>query len=169
MLKIKHQIFAFLGKSLNQSLGALLVLTLFLTSCYKENDVVADLWDSKGQVANVSVWGVGTAPGYTTATAVTVAPGANVNLYLQFFAPTGVTLKEIRLLQRIGAATSPTTPLTTLPPTVGQFDATARQQVANVTLTAPATRGATATIFIDAVTSNDLVATRRTVTIRTTP
>jgi|GEM_PF-1349152 len=169
MLKIKHTIFAILSKPLTHSVAQLVVLMAFLTGCYKENDVVADLWDSRGQIANVSVWGLGTAPGYTTATSITVAPGANVNLYLQYFAPTGLSIKEIRILQRIGATTSPITPLLTVPPTAGQFDATARQQVANVTLTAPATRGATAAIFIDAVTSNDLVATRRSVTIRTTP
>jgi hypothetical protein len=142
---------------------------LLLTSCYQENDVVADLWDSKGLVPNVSVWGVGTATGYKTATTVTVAPGASANLYLQYFAPTGIDVKEIRLLQRIGAATAPTTALSTIAGSTGKFDQTARQLVVEVPITAPNTRNATMTVFIDPVGSNDLVGARRTVTIRTTP
>lgn len=156
-------------QSLFHSITQSLIVILLLASCYQEDDVVQDLWDSKGLVPNVSLWGVATTAGYTTATTVTVAPGANVNLYLQYFAPTGITVKEIRLLQRLGAATAPTTPLSTLPGTVGTFNETARQLVANVPLTAPATRNATLTVFIDPVGSNDLVGARRTVTIRTTP
>ena len=166
---MKNRFKRVLIQSLNHSITQSLIVILILTSCYKENDVVADLWDSKGQVPNVSVWGLGTAPGYTTTTSLTVAPGTTANLYIQYLAPTGVTVKEIRLLQRIGAATAPTTSLQNLPGTTGTFDATARQLVANITLTAPATRGATMTVFIDPVASNDLVGVRRTVTIRTTP
>jgi hypothetical protein len=148
-------------------LGAFLLL--FLTSCYKEDDVVTDLWDSKGQVPNVSVWGVGTTTGYKTANTVTVAPGGTANLYLQYFAPTGIEVKEIRLLQRIGAASAPTTALSTIAGNTGKFDQTARQLVLEVPITAPATRNATMTIFIDPVGSNDLLGARRTVTIRTAP
>ncbi|MFN4144763.1 MAG: hypothetical protein ACK4GN_02985 [Runella sp.] len=149
------------------SLGALLLI--FLTSCYKENDVVADLWENKGLVPNISVWAVGITPGFKTTTSVTVAPSGTVNLYLQYFAPTGIEVKELRLFQRIGATTAPTTPLTTIPGNTGKFDQQARQLVLETTLTAPATRNATMTVFIDPVGSNDLVGARRTVTIRTTP
>jgi hypothetical protein len=146
-----------------------LVLMGSLTSCYKENDVVADLWQSVGKVPNISVWGVGATAGYTIATTVTVAPGANANLYLQYFAPEGITVKELKIYQRIGATTNPTTLVNTLPGTTGQFDQQARQLVANIPLAASTTRNTAITYFIDAIGSNDLISTRRSVTVRSTP
>lgn len=140
-----------------------------LTSCYKENDIVEDLWKSVGKVPNISVWGVSAVAGYTTATSVTVAPGANANLYLQYFAPEGITVKEIKIFQRVGATSSPITLVNTLPGSTGQFDQQARQLVANIPLVASTTRNTAITYFIDAVGSNDLVSVRRSVTVRSTP
>jgi hypothetical protein len=145
------------------------LLTSSLTSCYKENDVVTDLWQSVGKVPNISVWGVGAAAGYTISTTVTVAPGANANLYLQYFAPEGITVKEIKIYQRLGATTNPITLVNTLPGSTGQFDQQARQLVLNTPLVASTTRNTAITYFIDAIGSNDLVSARRSVTVRSTP
>jgi hypothetical protein len=163
-----------------KNIRILLLMTLLissLTSCYKENDVVDDLWQSVGKVPNISVWGVGAAAGYTTSTSITVAPGANVNLYLQYFAPEGITVKEIRISQRLelpagtpaGTPLNPITLATTLPGSTGQFDQQARQLVLNTPLVAFTIRNRTITYFIDAIGSNDLVSTRRSVTVRSTP
>jgi hypothetical protein len=156
-------------KNIRVKLSIAMLLLATLTSCYKENDVVADLWETVGKVPNISVWGVGTAPGYTLTTSVTVAPGTNANLYLQYFAPEGITVKEIRIFQRVGATTNPTTLASTLPGTTGQFDQQARQLVANIPLVASTTRNTAITYFIEAVGSNDLPSTRRSVTVRSTP
>jgi hypothetical protein len=149
-------------------IALLMMLTASLSSCYQEDDVVTDLWESKGGVGNISVFGVGSVPGYTLTTSITVAPAASVNLYMQYFAPEGTTIKEIRLYQRVGATTSPVTLISTIPFSGSGFDATARQYISNIPFTAPNTRGATVALFAELVTTNENASVRRSVTVRTT-
>jgi hypothetical protein len=149
----------------------LLCISTILSSCYKENEIIPALVDSKGQIANISVFWVGATRGSATAqpaTTITVAPSAAVVCNVEYISE--AVVKEFRLYTRPGTTGTFTLISTTSLSAAGvKYDTKLRNQVATFSVPAPATKGATMQVAAEIVTTNDLLSVQRTVTIKTTP
>jgi hypothetical protein len=150
----------------NIKIFTLLILTaLCVSSCYEENTITPDLFDSKGKVPYISVFWVG-APRLTT-NFLTDA-GADVTLNIEYLSE--VPVKDVRVLFRTGT-TGTFNLVQTIPfASAGAvYDAKLRNYVVKVAIKAPATKNTTVQYATELTGIDELIGVQRTVTVRTRP
>lgn len=126
-------------------------ITLFLSSCYKENNPLDDLLDIQGDVAIVS-----------SVTAPDNVPAGNIIELVIRCNALNTQIKEFKFYQRIGTSGAYT--LTKSEPFVASFSETEKLHVVKVPYTVPNEPGKTFSLQVEAITDNDLVSARRTAT-----
>ncbi|MBK8051805.1 MAG: hypothetical protein IPK35_00640 [Saprospiraceae bacterium] len=128
----------------------LFVLTLSLASCHKEYEPTGDLFDILGDVAQVSsmVSPVSTADANST-----------INLTIKCHA-LNTEIKELKFYQRIG--TTGTYTFTRSVAFAPNFSEAERVHVLTVPYTVPNEKGKSFSLQVEAVTANNLVSARRT-------
>jgi len=129
---------------------------MFAASCYKEDNIIDGILDSKGKVAQISAFWAGNTRlvAGSPATGVTATPLASVNCTIEYI--TEVAVKEFRLY----VAPTPVgkkTLLATVPflNSKAKFDNDLRNYVVVIPVTAPAAKTATV-VFAEVVTTNEL-------------
>src|SRR6218665_2471379 len=137
---------------------------IFAASCYKEDNIIDGILDSKGKVAQISAfWAGNTRPAGSLAAGVTATPLASVNCTIEYI--TEVAVKEFRLY----VAPTPVDKKTLLATVAflnskAKFDNDLRNYVVVIPVTAPAAKTATV-VFAEVVTTNELSSVQKQVTI----
>jgi hypothetical protein len=144
---------------------AIFLVMASMTSCYKENEIVPDVLVSKGKIANISVFWVGTTRLTTT---VTVDATTQVPVTVEYISEEPI--KEFRLYSRNGT-TGTFVLLTTIPLASAnvKYDTKLRNNVATFNVSAPTAKNATLQFASEIVTTNDLLSAQRTITVRSKP
>ena len=142
--------------------------TVFMTGCYEEPDLLNEISTSKGKVAQVSVVWIGTTRTTTANTSVvtglTTAPGTNTNFNIEYTSE--VPVKEFRVYWAPTAAGTQTL-VATIPAGTQKYDATLRNYVLAVPITAQATAKTARVFFAEIVTENGLVSAQKSATLTT--
>ncbi|MFC0186164.1 hypothetical protein ACFFJX_28520 [Pseudarcicella hirudinis] len=123
-------------------LALLSVIAIFATSCYKENNIIDGILDSKGKVAQIAVFWPGTTRLTATGsliTSVTVDTLSSVNCTIEY--TTEVDVKEFRLYSAPTAAGTKTL-ISTVPlkDSKVKFDNDLRNYVVTIPVQAPRTK-----------------------------
>jgi hypothetical protein len=144
---------------------AIFFLIATMSSCYKENEIIPDISNSLGKIANISVFWAGTTRLTTT---VTVDASSQVPLTIEYISEEVV--KEFRLYSRNGT-TGTFVLVNTIPlASAGvKYDAKLRNNVAIINVAAPSAKNATTQFASEIVTSNDLLSAQRIVTVKSKP
>jgi len=141
---------------------------VFMTGCYEEPDLLSEITTSKGKVAQVAVVWLGTTRTTTANTTVvsaqTIAPGANTNFNIEYTSE--VPVKEFRVYWA-ATATGAQTLLTTIPAGTQKYDATLRNYVLAVPITAQAAAKTSRVFFAEIVTENGLLSAQKSATLTT--
>lgn len=137
-----------------------------LSSCYKENDVIDELWVSKGKVAQISVVWLETT---SRSTSVTIDANATASMVIEYNSE--LPVKEIRVYRGANAAevAAATTPYATVPVSAAVYDANLRNYVVKVSVVASTAKNTAVVAGAEVITNNDLPSLRKNVTIRTKP
>ena len=141
-------------------------LCIGLSGCYKENDVIDELWVSKGKVAQISVVWLETTSRSTT---VTVDASTNASMVIEYTSE--LPVKEIRVYRGATSAevAAATTPYATIPVSAAMYDANLRNYVVKVPVAASTAKNTTVIAGAEVITNNDLPSARKNVTIKTKP
>lgn len=156
-------------KDIKIFLFTLLALSaVFMTGCYKEPDLLSEISTSKGKVAQISVVWIGTTRTITANTSVitglTAAPGTNTNFNIEFTSE--VPVKEFRVYWAPTASGTQTL-VTTIPGGTQKYDATLRNYVLAVPITAQTTAKTSRVFFAEIVAESGLVSAQRSATLTT--
>lgn len=128
----------------------LLLLVILLSACHKEYNPTNDLFEIVGDVARVS-----------SMVSPSSSAEANSTLNLTIKAQAlNTDIKELKFYQRIG--TSGAYNFVRSVPFVPNFSATERVHVVTVPYTVPNEKGKSFSLQVEAVTANNLVSLRRT-------
>jgi hypothetical protein len=128
----------------------LLLLVILLSACHKEYNPTSDLFEIVGDVAQVSA---------LTSPVSTADANSTVNLTIKAHA-LNTDIKEFKFYQRIG--TSGTYNFVRSVPFVANFSAAERVHVITIPYTVPNEKGKSFSLQVEAVTANNLVSLRRT-------
>jgi hypothetical protein len=128
----------------------LLLLVVLLSACHKEYNPTSDLFEIVGDVAQVSA---------LTSPVSTADANSTVNLTIKAHA-LNTDIKEFKFYQRIG--TSGAYNFVRSVPFVANFSAAERVHVITVPYTVPNEKGKSFSLQVEAVTANNLVSLRRT-------
>lgn len=149
---------------------SLLMMNLLLTSCYKEPDLINEISDSVGKVAQVSVVWLGTTrittANNTVVTGLTVDAGANTFLNVEFISE--VAVQEFRIYT-ITTAFEEKTLLTTIPSGKQVYDNALRCYVLKVPITATSVKNNTHYYFVEVLTINNLLSNQKSAILKTNP
>jgi len=141
---------------------------VFMTGCYEEPDLLSEITTSKGKVAQISVVWIGTTRTTTANTSVitglTAAPGTNTNFNIEYISE--VPVKEFRVYWA-PTTTGTKTLLTTIPVGTQKYDATLRNYVLAVPITAQETPKTSRVFFAEIVTENGLLSAQKSATLTT--
>ena len=156
-------------KNIKIFLFTLLTLsTVFMTGCYEEPDLLSEISTSKGKVAQISVVWLGTTRTITANTSVvtglTTAPGTNTNFNIEFTSE--VPVKEFRVYWAPTASGTQTL-VATIPAGTQKYDATLRNYVLAVPITAQTAAKTSRVFFAEIVTENGLVSAQKSATLTT--
>ncbi|RFS14295.1 hypothetical protein [Emticicia sp. C21] len=156
-------------KNIRIVLFTLLALSaVFMTGCYKEPDLLSEISTSKGKVAQISVVWIGTTRTITANTSVvtglTAAPGTNTNFNIEFTSE--VPVKEFRVYWAPTASGTQTL-VATIPAGTQKYDATLRNYVLAVPITAQTTAKTARVFFAEIVAENGLVSAQKSATLTT--
>jgi hypothetical protein len=156
-------------KSIKIFLFTLLALSgIFMTGCYKEPDLLSEISTSKGKVAQISVVWIGTTRTTTANTSVvtglTTAPGTNTNFNIEFTSE--VPVKEFRVYWAPTASGTQTL-VATIPAGTQKYDATLRNYVLTVPITAQTTAKTSRVFFAEILAENGLVSAQKSATLTT--
>lgn len=150
-------------------LTLLSAFTIFVTSCYKENNIVDDILDSKGKVAQITVIWAGNNRSTKTGsiiTSVTVKPLTSVNCTIEY--TTEIDVKEFRLYSAPTVSGAKTLVVTVpLADSKVRYDKDLRNYVVTIPFIAPDKKAATTIVFAEIVTTNELQSAQKSVTIIT--
>ncbi|GAB3510556.1 hypothetical protein [Emticicia fontis] len=142
--------------------------TIFMSGCYEEPDLLSEISTSKGKVAQISVVWIGTTRTTTANTSVvtglTAAPGTNTNFNIEFNSQ--VPVKEFRVYWAPTASGTQTL-VATIPAGTQKYDATLRNYVLAVPITAQATAKTSRVFFAEIVAENGLVSAQKSATLTT--
>ncbi len=142
--------------------------TVFMTGCYEEPDLLSEISTSKGKVAQISVVWIGTTRTTTANTSVvtglTTAPGTNTNFNIEFTSE--VPVKEFRVYWAPTASGTQTL-VATIPAGTQKYDATLRNYVLTVPITAQTTAKTSRVFFAEIVAENGLVSAQKSATLTT--
>lgn len=145
-----------------------LSMTVLLTGCYKEPDLIDDISKSVGKVAQVSIVWLGTVRQVTSSSAVvtgqTVDAGTKTTFNIEFNSE--VPVKEFKVYWA-ATATGAQTLVTTIPAGTQKYDATLRSYVLPVAVQAQDTKGTTRIFFAAITTENGLVSLQKSATLTT--
>jgi len=128
----------------------LLLLVVFLSACHKEYNPTNDLFEIVGDVAQVSA---------LTSPVTSADANSTVNLTIKAHA-LNTDIKEFKFYQRIG--TSGTYNFVRSVPFVANFSAAERVHVITIPYTVPNEKGKSFSLQVEAITANNLVSLRRT-------
>jgi hypothetical protein len=141
---------------------------VFMTGCYKEPDLLSEISTSKGKVAQISVVWIGTTRTTTANTSVvtglTTAPGTNTNFNIEFTSE--VPVKEFRVYWAPTASGTQTL-VATIPAGTQKYDATLRNYILAVPITAQTTAKTSRVFFAEIVSENGLVSAQKSATLTT--
>lgn len=156
-------------KNLNIMSQFLILLTaLSMTGCFKEPDLISDLTVSKGKVAQVAIVWLGTTRQVSSSTAIisglTVDASASTNFNIEYTSE--VPVKEFKVYWAATAAGAQTL-VATVPAGTQKYDATLRNYVLAVPVTAQDTKGTTRLFFAEIVTENGLISVQKSATLTT--
>jgi len=150
------------------SLCLILSLTLFMGGCFKEPDLISELTVSKGKVAQVAIVWLGTTRQVSSSTAIisglTVDANAATKFNIEY--TTEVPVKEFKVYWAATAAGTQTL-VATIPAGTQKYDATLRNYVMAVPVTAQDTKGTTRLFFAEIVTENGLVSAQKSAILTT--
>lgn len=144
-------------------LTLLSVFIIFVSSCYKENNIVDNLLDSKGKVAQIANFWTGNdrlAKNGSLSTGVTVKPLTSVNCTIEY--TTEIEVKEFRLYNAKTLAVT-----VSLADSKVRYDKDLRNYVVTIPFTAPDKKDVTTTVFAEIVTTNGLQSAQKSVKIIT--
>ena len=156
-------------KKLNILLRCLILsLTLFMVGCFKEPDLISELTVSKGKVAQVAIVWLGTIRQVSSSTAIISGLTADANAATKFNIEytTEVPVKEFKVYWAATAAGAQTL-IATIPAGTQKYDATLRNYVLSVPVTAQDTKGTTRLFFAEIVTENGLVSAQKSAILTT--
>jgi hypothetical protein len=128
----------------------LLLLIILLSACHKEYNPTSDLFEIVGDVAQVSSM---------VSPSSSAEANSTLNLTIKAHA-LNTDIKELKFYQRIG--TSGAYSFVRSVPFVPNFSATERVHVVTVPYTVPNEKGKSFSLQVEAVTANNLVSQRRT-------
>lgn len=128
----------------------LLLLIILLSACHKEYNPTNDLFEIVGDVAQVSSM---------ISPSSSAEANSTLNLTIKAHA-LNTDIKELKFYQRIG--TSGAYSFVRSVPFVPNFSATERVHVVTVPYTVPNEKGKSFSLQVEAVTANNLVSQRRT-------
>jgi hypothetical protein len=128
----------------------LLFPIIILSACHKEYNPTNDLFEIVGDVAQVSA---------LTSPVTAADANSTVNLTIKAHA-LNTDIKEFKFYQRIG--TSGTYNFVRTVPFVANFSAAERVHVLSIPYTVPNEKGKSFSLQVEAVTANNLVSLRRT-------
>lgn len=128
----------------------LLLLVILLSACHKEYNPTNDLFEIVGDVAQVSSM---------ISPSSSAEANSTLNLTIKAHA-LNTDIKELKFYQRIG--TSGAYSFVRSVPFVPNFSATERVHVVTVPYTVPNEKGKSFSLQVEAVTANNLVSQRRT-------
>ena len=128
----------------------LLLLIILLSACHKEYNPTNDLFEIVGDVAQVSSM---------ISPSSSAEANSTLNLTIKAHA-LNTDIKELKFYQRIG--TSGAYSFVRSVPFVPNFSATERVHVVTVPYTVPNEKGKSFSLQVEAVTANNLVSLRRT-------
>ena len=141
---------------------------VFITGCYEEPDLLSEITTSKGKVPQISVVWIGTTRTTTANTSVvtglTTAPGTTTNFNIEYTSE--VPVKEFRVYWAPTASGTQTL-VTTIPVGTQKYDATLRNYVLAVPITAQETAKTSRVFFAEIVSENGLVSAQRSATLTT--
>lgn len=145
-----------------------LSMSIFLTGCYDEPDLISDISTSVGKVAQVSIVWLGTVRQTTSSSAVvtgqTVDAGASTTFNIEFNSE--IPVKEFKVYWA-ATATGAQTLVATIPAGTQKYDATLRSYVLAVPVQAQDTKGTTRIFFAAITTENGLVSLQKSATLTT--
>ncbi len=142
--------------------------TIFMTGCYEEPDLLSEISTSKGKVAQISVVWIGTTRTITANTSVvtglTTAPGTSTNFNIEYTSE--VPVKEFRVYWAPTASGTQTL-VATIPAGTQKYDATLRNYVLAVPITAQTTAKTSRVFFAEIVAESGLVSAQKSATLTT--
>ena len=158
-------------KSFKLILFALISFTAtFMTGCYEEPDLLGDITTSKGKVAQIAVVWLGTTRTITAntsvVTGVTVNSSSTTNINIEYTSE--VPVKEFRVYWA-ATATGAQTLVATVPAGTQKYDATLRNYVLAVPITAQDTKKTTRVFFAEIITDNGLASAQKSAILTTNP
>lgn len=140
----------------------------FMVGCFQEPDLISDLTVSKGKVAQVAIVWLGSTRQVSSSTAIisglTVEASAATNFNIEY--TTEVPVKEFKVYWAATAAGAQTL-ITTIPAGTQKYNATLRNYVLAVPITAQETKGTTRLFFAEIVTENGLISAQKSATLTT--
>lgn len=142
--------------------------SVFLSSCYKEPDLLSELAVSQGKVAQISIVWLGTTRTTAASTAVitgaTVVAGSTTNCNIEFTSL--VPVKEFKVYWA-ATATGTQTLVATVPAGGQKYDANLRQYTISVPITAQETKGTTRVFFAEIISENGLASAKKSAILTT--
>jgi hypothetical protein len=148
----------------------LVLINLPFSGCYKEPDLISDLSESVGKVAQVSVVWLGstrtTTANNTVVTGLTVEAGTDTFFNIEF--TSDVTVKEFRIYTA-AAPTASKTLLSTIPSGAQVYDPALRCYALRVPITAPVGSNTVQYYFAEVLTINGLASDPKSAILRTFP
>ncbi len=148
--------------------AGLLCQVAFLSSCYKEPDLISDITVSLGKVAQVSVVWLGptrlTTANTSVITGIKVDPKSTTNFNIEYTSE--LPVKEFRVYWA-ASATGTQTLVATVPAGGQKYDAVLRNYVLVVPVQAQDTKGTTRTFFAEIITENGLASAQKSAVLTT--
>lgn len=158
-------------KYINRFLLASVVFSsAYLTSCYKEPDLISEIAVSKGKVAQISIVWLGNTRNLNTSLAVlpnlTTDAGSDSKINIEYSSE--VPVKEFRVYFA-ATSTAAQTLVSTTPAGAQKYDPNTRNYLITLPIKAQDAKRTSRVFFAEIVTENGLVSAQRFATLTTNP